>query len=94
MRKAAFVAGFAIGYVLGTKAGRERYEQIVRAAKRVRENPTVQTVAGVVQEQTSRLTAKGRDAIGRTKVGAAILGDGTEYKTSRYETPDHVPQGF
>lgn len=28
------LAVFGIGYVLGTRAGRERYEQIVAAAKR------------------------------------------------------------
>ena len=31
----AGIAGLAIGYVLGTKAGRERYEQIVAAANKL-----------------------------------------------------------
>lgn len=33
MRLATIVA-FGVGYLVGTKAGRERYEQIVAAAKR------------------------------------------------------------
>ena len=34
-----------IGYVLGARAGRERYEQIVTAAQKVKGNPTVQSTA-------------------------------------------------
>ncbi|GLU46325.1 hypothetical protein [Nocardiopsis ansamitocini] len=48
-----FVAGLAVGYVLGTKAGRARYEQITRAARRITENPAVQETAGLVGAQVS-----------------------------------------
>lgn len=40
--KLIFVAGIAVGYVLGAKAGRERYDQIAAAANRVWHNPNVQ----------------------------------------------------
>ena len=33
--KAGLVVGLAVGYVLGTRAGRERYEQIKAAALKV-----------------------------------------------------------
>ncbi|TJZ55693.1 YtxH domain-containing protein [Streptomyces piniterrae] len=36
-----FIAGLAVGYVLGTRAGRERYEQLRKSAQRVAQNPTV-----------------------------------------------------
>ncbi|HEX5568957.1 MAG TPA: YtxH domain-containing protein [Streptomyces sp.] len=36
-----FVAGVAVGYVLGTRAGRERYEQLRKNARRIAENPAV-----------------------------------------------------
>ncbi len=49
-----FVAGLAIGYVLGAKAGRARYEQLARTARKVADSPLVQEVAGVVGAQTSR----------------------------------------
>lgn len=39
----------AIGYTLGARAGRERYESIVRLARRVVGSQTVQSTAGVVQ---------------------------------------------
>ncbi|MFG2086792.1 MULTISPECIES: YtxH domain-containing protein [unclassified Spirillospora] len=53
-----FMAGAAIGYVLGTKAGRERYEQIKRMSQQVSENPNVQETAG-------RLRAKGEEFAGK-----------------------------
>ena len=46
------IAG-GIGYVLGTRAGRERYDQIKRWASRVADNPAVQASAGFVRAQAS-----------------------------------------
>ncbi|WP_212275329.1 hypothetical protein [Agromyces salentinus] len=40
--KVLFVVGLGVGYVLGTRAGRERYEQIKGAAESVWNTPTVQ----------------------------------------------------
>jgi hypothetical protein len=37
-----FVAGAALGYVVGTRAGRERYEQIKRGGKRLWQSDPVQ----------------------------------------------------
>jgi hypothetical protein len=45
MRKLSLLIAGGIGYVLGTRAGRERYEQIRSAALRVKENPKVQEKA-------------------------------------------------
>jgi hypothetical protein len=42
MRKLTILLSGAVGYVLGTRAGRERYEQIKGMATRVKDNPTVQ----------------------------------------------------
>ncbi len=41
MKKLMFLGAGAVGYVLGAKAGRERYEQISRQAQKLRTNPTV-----------------------------------------------------
>ncbi|WP_375484813.1 hypothetical protein [uncultured Jatrophihabitans sp.] len=41
----------AIGYMLGARAGRERYDDIVRIARRVAGSQTVQATAGVVEGQ-------------------------------------------
>ncbi|PRX04278.1 UNVERIFIED_ORG: hypothetical protein CLV66_108242 [Actinomadura viridilutea] len=60
--RASFIAGAAVGYVLGTRAGRERYEQIKRMSRRLLENPTVQETAGVLRARGEELAeaAKGK----------------------------------
>ncbi|MEV4137610.1 hypothetical protein AB0J72_36245 [Dactylosporangium sp. NPDC049742] len=40
MRLLTLAAGLATGYVLGTRAGRGKYEQIVEGARQLRANPT------------------------------------------------------
>ncbi|HTK63358.1 MAG TPA: hypothetical protein VL595_13320 [Pseudonocardia sp.] len=44
-----FVLGAATGYVLGARAGRERYEQLARAYRRVADHPATQGAAGVAK---------------------------------------------
>jgi len=53
----------AVGYTLGARAGRERYEDIVRIARRVAGSQTVQSTAGVVQGQVEQLKQHARDAV-------------------------------
>jgi hypothetical protein len=53
-----FLIGAAIGYVLGAKAGRERYEQIVSGARKVTGSQTMQSTAGVLQAQITGVTAR------------------------------------
>ena len=50
MRKLTILIAGGIGYVLGTKAGRTRYEQIRSATRRVTGNPQVQKAARQAQE--------------------------------------------
>ncbi len=52
------VIGIAIGYVLGSRAGRERYEQIQRWSAKVADHPAVQGTAGFVQAKVSRAFSK------------------------------------
>ena len=62
--RATFIAGAALGYVLGTKAGRERYEQIKRASRRIADHPTVQQAAGVVRAQAGELADTAKEKVG------------------------------
>lgn len=48
--KFAFVLGAAIGYVCGTRAGRQRYEQIKRATIAIWNTEPVQKGVNVVRE--------------------------------------------
>ncbi|MEV0613998.1 YtxH domain-containing protein [Nonomuraea sp. NPDC050404] len=61
-----FAVGLAVGYVLGSRAGRERYEQIKRTAQRVADSPRVQEVAGVVGAQASKAAGVARAKVGGT----------------------------
>ncbi|MEV8240612.1 hypothetical protein AB0O90_10280 [Microbacterium testaceum] len=54
--KAALVVGLVAGYVLGARAGRERYEQIKAQAEKVWEQP-------VVQGQVEKVKAFGVSAL-------------------------------
>ena len=44
-----FLLGAAVGYVLGARAGHDRYEQIVRSYRRIADHPAVQGAAGVAR---------------------------------------------
>jgi hypothetical protein len=61
--KATFFVGFAAGYVLGAKAGRDRYEAIARGTRRLMENPAVQETAGVLQAQAAGFVIDARRAV-------------------------------
>ncbi len=47
--KIAFVLGAGVGYVLGSRAGRERYEQIKRSAEKLWNTEPVQRGAGALR---------------------------------------------
>ena len=55
-----FLVGVAVGYVLGTRAGHERYEQLVRAYHRAADHPAVQGAAGVAQAGVENVIGKVR----------------------------------
>jgi hypothetical protein len=60
-----FLTGAAVGYVLGTHAGRERYEQIKRLSRRAAENPTVQEAAGILRARAGELAGTARRKVGQ-----------------------------
>ena len=65
--KSGFMVGLSAGYVLGTKAGQERYQQIVEAAGKLRENPSVQRLTGEVNKTVSL----GKDRVAETAAAKA-----------------------
>lgn len=68
MRKLTILLSGAVGYVLGTRAGRERYEQIRSMAGRVKDDPRVQEkaqqAADLAKEKAPVVKDKVQDAAG------------------------------
>lgn len=74
--KLSFIAGAALGYVLGARAGRQRYEQLSDLGARVAATPPVQKAKDTATEQVSHLAEQAKHAVG-DKV-AAVVADGKE----------------
>ncbi len=70
-----FIGGLAAGFVLGARAGREKYEEIVQQARKVMDHPTVQEAKGTAQAQANRLVTEGKDRISHTKLGEKMSTD-------------------
>jgi hypothetical protein len=70
--KLMFITGLAAGFVLGSRAGREKYEEIAANAKKVWEHPTVQEAAGVAQAQANKLYSEGKDKLNQSKLGEKL----------------------
>ncbi len=51
----AFFGGLATGFVVGARAGRERYDQLKQLARTAADHPAVQQAAGALQAQTAGL---------------------------------------
>jgi len=64
MMKFSFVLGLGVGYVLGSRAGRQRYEQLLRSWRQVRDNPAVQEAAGLIQARAENVVGAVKSRIG------------------------------
>ncbi len=85
-----FVLGFAVGYVFGTRAGRERYDQMVKSAKQIAGSPAVHKATYTVKTKTSEVT--------KTAVAKApgLAKSATEQvpkivSTAKQKATDHMP---
>lgn len=67
-----FIGGLAVGFVLGARAGREKYEELVVKGRKVLDHPTVQEAAGVAQAQANRLYAEGKNRLSHTRLGEKL----------------------
>jgi hypothetical protein len=59
MKVVTLAAGLAVGYVLGSRAGREKYEQIVASVHKVSGQPSVVKA----QDKAKELVSAGTDAV-------------------------------
>ena len=77
--KATFVVGLATGYVLGAKAGRARYEQIVRIATSIRNRPIVQGAGETLSSRAASLVDSAKSTVSHRVGGRDV--------TSRWVEP-------
>ncbi|MEV0490824.1 YtxH domain-containing protein [Streptomyces atratus] len=66
-----FIAGLALGYVLGTRAGRERYEQLKTSAREFAQNPAVRNTAESAAQSGRDFAGKAYHAVS-DKVGEKV----------------------
>jgi hypothetical protein len=75
--KLMFLGGLAAGFVLGSRAGRQAYDDLVTTARKVKDSPTVQEAAGVVQAQATKFYEQGKETVteklGQTKFGDRLM---------------------
>ena len=97
--RATFLAGFAVGFVAGTRAGRERYEQMKTAGRKIVESPVVQQAAHAAGEKAAELSkVAGRKAAERmpkitetAKTGATKVRGQLDRIPGRHsDDPEHV----
>jgi hypothetical protein len=70
--KATFVTGFAAGYVLGAKAGRARYEQLMKQWRSLIGMPEVQQATETVKNETSDLLGTAKRVVTNTFAGKDV----------------------
>ena len=66
--KLGIAVGLAAGYVLGTRAGRERYQQLTASAKRFADQPSLERL----QEELNGLFGSGKAASGGGSSGTTV----------------------
>lgn len=63
MRKITLLIGAGIGYVLGTRAGREQYDRMAAEARKLWRDPRVQQKAQQAQDTASDLGHKAESKV-------------------------------
>jgi hypothetical protein len=58
-----FVTGFAVGYYLGARAGRERYDQINQALRKARRSDTFEAATEKAKSAVGEGVDKARDVV-------------------------------
>ena len=80
-------AGGAAGYVLGAKAGRQRYEELTESARRLRQRPEVKRITEQAVARLDELSGQAAD-----KLQAARQSTGTEAGSSGGQPSTVVPE--
>jgi hypothetical protein len=77
--KATFVTGLAAGYVLGAKAGRQRYEQIAAQWRSLLGKPEVRQATETARHEASDLLGTAKRVVKDTFVGKDVTDQVTSH---------------
>jgi hypothetical protein len=94
MGKITIAAGFAAGYVLGARAGRQRYETLMSTARTFVSNPKVQQTTGSLQHSAGDVFSKAKATVTdkvASRRGAGSTNDADLYSTSSYDVVE-IPE--
>jgi hypothetical protein len=86
MRKLMLLAAVAVGYVLGARAGRERYDQIMGMMKAIKSNPRVQATAHQAVDLAKEQAPVVADKVTQAATAAAS-------KVTRHDDASRSPNG-
>ena len=91
------LAGLAAGYVLGARAGRERYERIAEATRRLAERPEVREVTGKLRSGLGagleRAAGTASDRLQQVRGEGSDLGGQSQAKAGGPEASKRPEQG-
>lgn len=99
MKKFIFLAGLAIGFVVGSRAGRGPYESLERTARHVAEDPEVQRRAAQAKDTASKVAHDTADAVKEkapevaSNVQGAVAGAAGSAKERIGNVRDHQQDG-
>lgn len=92
MKKLSLLVAAAAGYVLGSRAGRERYEQIKQQTTKLWNNPKVQDTVEEVQNQAKHAGADLGSKVAET--ASDVKGKvADKVSSSSDDKPDNVAPG-
>jgi hypothetical protein len=94
MKKLMFLGAGAIGYVLGAKAGRERYDQIAQQAQKLRNNPKVQDKMGEAKHVAKDAAGNAVSKVREKADGGSSAPDGTMPSATSTPTGATGPKSF
>ena len=91
MAKLSFLVGLGTGYVLGAKAGRSRYEQIRSFYDHAKDDPRLQSVAGMAQARAEAVVSSVRTRLGTESGGGNTVAAAPPADPTRLRAADPVP---
>ena len=80
--KTGMLVGFGVGYILGTKAGRERYDELKASWDQFVGNPSVQRVVTRGKEVVEAGTERGIRAVEDAEEGLKAKVEGSKAKST------------